>query len=102
MRFALAALVLAAGFTGPAAAQYYGGGYGAPPPYEYGPPRRPPPRDYDDEGPYRRGPPPGYGRRGSAVCVTSRGSCPLGQIVPRLTPCGCEVPGFGYKRGAAG
>lgn len=53
--------------------------------------------------------PPAYGRRGgqhsrraSSVCVTSRGSCPIGNYVPVLTPCGCVVPGFGYKRGAAG
>lgn len=102
MRLALAAFVLAAGFAAPAAAQYYGPGYGPPPPYEYGPPRRPPPPRYYDEDPYRRGPPPGYGRRGSSVCVTARGNCPIGGIVPRNSPCGCEVPGFGYKRGAAG
>ncbi len=103
-RLVLAALLLASGVATavPASAQYYGGGGGG-----YGGPRydrdrdedRPRyrrPRD-DDEGYERRGP-----RRGSSVCVTSRGNCPIGAIVPRLAPCGCEFPGFGYKRGAAG
>ena len=114
-RLALAALLVAAGLASPASAQYYGpgpgyggggggyggggggyggGGYGGG--YDPGP-RRP---RYDDDYDYRRGPPPP--RRGSAICVTSRGNCPIGRFVPRNSPCGCEVPGFGFKRGAAG
>ena len=116
-RLALAGLLLVAGLAGPAAAQYYGGGggggygggggggygggggggYDRPPP-DY---RRPPP-DYDRRPPPPRYGEPRYGRRGSSVCVTSRGNCPIGAIVPLNAPCGCEVPGFGYKRGAAG
>ncbi|MDB5511202.1 MAG: hypothetical protein JWR08_685 [Enterovirga sp.] len=39
---------------------------------------------------HRRGP------RG--VCVTSRGACPAGPRPPGAS-CGCEIPGFGVKRG---
>jgi hypothetical protein len=37
-----------------------------------------------------------------SVCVTARGSCPAGGVVPINTPCGCHIPGFGPKRGAVG
>ena len=42
----------------------------------------------------------GRGPRFSTVCATARGSCPI-RPVPQNSPCGCEIPGFGYKRGAA-
>lgn len=81
----------------PAAAQYYP----APPVYrEYRePPRhvRPAPRyEYDRYGRrvYRPAP-----RRYSDVCVTARGNCSTGRPVPSGTPCACNVPGFGIKRG---
>lgn len=105
---ALAALLVATGFAAPASAQYYGprGGYDGPPGGGYGGGyERPRGGGYGYDGPRggyddgRRGPP---ARRGSTVCVTSRGSCPIGGVVPRNAPCGCEIPGFGYKRGAAG
>ena len=98
----IVAAMLAA--TVPASAQYYGGGgYDGPPsPYGYG--RRPPPPDEDDDfdRPRRRyGPGPGYGDgRFSRTCITSRGACPTGRPLPHGAPCGCEIPGFGYKRGA--
>lgn len=44
-----------------------------------------------------------YDRRDSprgSVCVTSRGSCPTGVTMPPNTPCQCDLPGFGKKRGA--
>ena len=91
-----ASLLLAGAAFAPASAQYY---YGP----GYGPPPGPPP-GYGDG----YGPPPGYGygppprRRASTVCITSRGPCPIGDVVPRGWPCGCVVPGFGYKRGNAG
>jgi hypothetical protein len=83
-----AALLLAGSAVAPAAAQYYG------PPAGYGPPAY----GYDPYAP----PPPRYRARPSTVCVTSRGPCPIGEVVPRGWPCGCIVPGFGYKRGNAG
>src|SRR5829696_6927974 len=44
----------------------------------------------------------GYGRpRMGSVCVTSRGNC-MTRPAPFNAPCGCEVPGFGFKRGAIG
>ena len=102
-----ASLLLAGAAFAPASAQYYyGPGYGPPPGPPpgyggYGPPPGPPP----GYGGY--GPPPGYGyrqprRRASTVCITARGPCPIGEVVPRGWPCGCVVPGFGYKRGNAG
>jgi hypothetical protein len=95
----------------PAAAQYgpyggYGGGYGRDyddddddfRPRRYGRPR------YEERYGRPYGPPPGYGRQRRAdfgsVCVTSRGSCPVGRPQPHNAPCGCNIPGFGYKRGA--
>ena len=93
----------------PASAQYYGGGYDGPRRYdddygrrrydeEYGYSRR---RRYEDEddGPRFRGPPPRYGGRGGSVCVTTRGNCPTG-FAPVNSPCACDIPGFGIKRGA--
>jgi hypothetical protein len=53
-------------------------------------------RDFDEDRYERRG----YGRRGS-ICVTARGNC-VTRPAPFNTPCGCEVPGFGFKRGAIG
>lgn len=37
---------------------------------------------------------PAYG----GVCVTSRGACPAGPLAPG-SPCRCELPDFGSKRG---
>lgn len=54
----------------------------------------------------------GYDRRGyserqspqrtqyGSLCVTARGSCSTGRALPQNTPCGCNIDGFGYKRGA--
>ena len=107
---ALAALA-AAGAATAAEAQYFPQpGYGPPPGY-YGQPRRPPPQDY--YGQPRRPPPGYYGGDGynqsyrrpvqyGQVCLTSRGSCYVGRPLPFQTGCGCNVPGFGYKRGAIG
>lgn len=103
--------------VGPEAKTYM---YGEPGPgrYEYGAPRprhRPPPPPADDDWNLPPPPPP-YGaydrprdqwrypearRWDEGVCVTSRGTCsvPAG---PPNTPCGCEIPGFGYKRGQIG
>ncbi len=54
-------------------------------------------RDRYDEDRYER-----RGRaRGGSICVTARGNC-VTRPGPFNTPCGCEVPGFGYKRGAIG
>jgi hypothetical protein len=39
-----------------------------------------------------------YGGVGS-VCVTSRGNCSVGQLVPLGSGCRCNIPGFGRKRG---
>lgn len=80
----LAAALLAGSALAPASAQYYG--YG--PSYGYG---------YESYGPPRR-----VRARPSNVCITARGPCPIGEVVPQGWPCGCIVPGFGYKRGNAG
>ncbi|WP_375459624.1 hypothetical protein [uncultured Enterovirga sp.] len=114
-KLALAALLVATGLSGSAVAQYQG-----PPGVYYGPtydgprvggrgydgprggrgdydgPRRGYDRGRDDAYDGRRG-----ARRGSSVCVTGRGSCPIGGVVPRMTPCRCDIPGFGLKRGNA-
>lgn len=110
------AVTLALGFVvSPASAQYYGGGYDGPRRYDdggrryrddddgygrrrygddYG--RR---RGYDeDDGPRFRGPPRG-GRGAGSICVTARGNCPTG-FAPVNSPCACDIPGFGIKRGA--
>lgn len=82
----LAASLLVAGSAfAPASAQYYGPSYG-PPAYEYDP----------------YAPPRRARSRPSNICITARGPCPTIEIVPRGWPCGCIVPGFGYKRGNAG
>ncbi|KNY22046.1 hypothetical protein [Methylobacterium sp. ARG-1] len=78
-------------------------------------PPPPPPPPYDDyDRPRRRPPPPPpppdddwdrprYDRRwrSGSICVTARGDCPT-RPAPYNAPCGCEIPGFGYKRGQIG
>jgi hypothetical protein len=104
----LAAAALSVLAAQPAAAQYYGGPYrggfggGFEDDYDYAP-RRSYRRDYDERdfyGPPRRGP----SRRAQlgSVCVTARGNCDAGRVVPRNSPCSCFIPGFGRKRGAIG
>jgi hypothetical protein len=91
----LTALALAPALGSPAGAQYYRDED------DYRP-RRPPPPDYYDDRPrryrdyYDDGP-----RRFGRICVTARGNCPT-RPGPFNTPCGCEIPGFGFKRGAIG
>lgn len=109
-------VVLALGFVAsPASAQYYRDSYDGPRRYDDGYGRRD--RydddgysrrrryDDDDDGPRFRGPPPpryGYrGGRGGSICVTARGNCPTG-FAPVNSPCACDIPGFGIKRGAVG
>jgi hypothetical protein len=81
------------GAASPAIAQYY---------YPYAPP--PPPRYYQPN-PYAQPNPWGGGYYYQRpvplgnVCVTSRGSCRT-RMQPANTPCGCNIPGFGPKRGA--
>lgn len=80
----------------PAKAQYYGGPYRNGPSYEDDEDDRPPPpryyrRDYGYERPYYR---PRYGN----MCVTGRGDCPTPPL-PYGSGCGCNIPGFGTKRG---
>ena len=107
---AVAALGLA---TAPASAQWgppgggYGGSYGGGGGYGrggYGRGYRDLEDDDEDERPrYRRGPAygQGYGRpRMGSICITSRGNCAVGGLAPSGSPCGCNVPGFGPKRGA--
>ncbi len=43
----------------------------------------------------------GGGLPAGRVCVTARGNC-MARPAPYNAPCGCEVPGFGFKRGAIG
>jgi len=83
-----------------AQAQYYDP-YGRPPPPRYGYGYdRPPPPEWD----YGRPPPPrwGYDRpphpRFGEMCVTSRGTC-YTRPGPVGAGCGCDIPGFGLKRG---
>lgn len=91
---ALTALALAPALAAPAAAQYYRDDY------DYRP-RRPPPGYYEDR-PRRFRDDYGYGpRRFGRICVTARGNCPT-RPGPFNAPCGCEIPGFGFKRGAIG
>jgi hypothetical protein len=52
---------------------------------------------YDDDRYERRG----RGGRGGSVCVTARGNC-VTRPAPYNAPCGCDIPGFGFKRGAVG
>lgn len=116
-RILLAAAALALLGAAPAAAQYgpyggyggggyggggyggYGSGYGG----GYGGYRG---RGWDDEDRprYRRrewGEHHGYERRVQMgnVCVTARGSC-RSRPAPANSGCGCNIPGFGFKRGA--
>lgn len=66
-------------------------------------------RDYDrrDRDQYRRDRDRDYDRRDrgqragprGSVCVTSRGNCPTGIMLPPNSPCQCDIPGFGKKRG---
>ncbi|ACA17079.1 conserved hypothetical protein [Methylobacterium sp. 4-46] len=95
---ALAALTLGGGIA-PALAQYYGDGYDRPRRREfreeYERPRRGPEGYYyGRERALRR---EGFGR----ICVTARGNCPT-RPGPINAPCGCEIPGFGLKRGQIG
>jgi len=105
----------------PASAQYPGGGHGGG--YggggggyggrsydeddDYPRRRRPPPGSpYGQQGPYGQPGSP-YGRQGygppaqrlGSICVTARGNCPW-RPAPPNSPCGCNIPGFGFKRGA--
>jgi hypothetical protein len=34
-----------------------------------------------------------------SVCVTSRGNCSAGGVVPIMSGCYCFIPGFGRKAG---
>ncbi|MER2219215.1 hypothetical protein [Methylobacterium brachiatum] len=75
--------------------------YGRPGPdrFEYDRRRRPPPPPPPDDDWDR----PRYDRRwrSGSICVTARGDCPT-RPAPYNAPCGCEIPGFGYKRGQIG
>lgn len=106
MTAALAALTLGLGVA-PAFAQYSFG-------YDEGPRRRYEER-YDYDRPRYRDDRPRYrdeyerpryrgeygGGRIGRICVTARGNCPT-RPAPLNSSCGCEVPGFGFKRGAIG
>ena len=95
VRAASAALALwAVAGTAPAGAQY-GGGYG--PRYD----DRYDEERYDDERYERRRSRRYGGGRGGSVCVTARGNC-IVPPAPFNSGCGCEIPGFGLKRGAIG
>ena len=125
-RFVFAAAAVAATLAVlPASAQYsgggsYGGSYGEggyggrsydDDDDDYPRRRRPPSPPYG--GPRGQGPygPPGnaYGRQGygqsaqrlGSICVTARGNCPW-RPSPINAPCGCDISGFGFKRGAVG
>lgn len=118
-RVMLAGLALATALASlPAAAQNFGGyyeergpAYGRSYGYEDERPRRREYREYREYPGERRGYREQrgyYEERGprrvqsGSLCVTSRGSCPTGQRLPANSPCGCNIPGFGYKRGAIG
>ncbi|WP_246689986.1 hypothetical protein [Methylobacterium sp. WL7] len=103
---ALAALTLAPLVAAPVRAQVgpdadvYVFGRPGPDRYEYDRPRRrppppPPPGDEDDR--------PRYDRRWRSVglCLTA-GVDGWSRSGPYDTSCGCEIPGFGYKRGRIG
>ncbi|MFT0892900.1 hypothetical protein [Pseudochelatococcus sp. G4_1912] len=90
-----------------AQAQYYDDGRRGGPGYGWDNRRRD--RDWDRRPPPpppgwgQPAPPPGWGnrpppRRGGGVCVTSRGACPAGPLNSG-SPCRCDLPGFGTKRG---
>lgn len=106
-------VVLTLGMTagGPAAAQVgpdarpYVFGRPDPDRFDEPPPRRgrrPPPPPPDDDGPRYRG---RYRDERplwrDSVCATARGTCVTAPAQPNA-PCGCEIPGFGYKRGQIG
>ncbi len=40
-----------------------------------------------------------YYQRGPSICVTSRGNCSAGGVVPIMSGCYCFIPGFGRKAG---
>lgn len=86
-----------------AGAQSYGNEYGGPRRFDRGydddrpRPRR---RDFDDDRYDRRREDFG-GRRGGSICVTSRGTC-VSRPAPFGSQCGCDIPGFGPKRGQIG
>ena len=87
-----------------ASAQYYGGDDYGGRRYErrYDEDRYERRRGYDEDRFERRRDfgPPGGGRR-SSICVTARGNC-VTRPAPYNSACGCEVPGFGFKRGQIG
>ena len=64
----------------------YGDGYYRP---------RPRPRYQEDDGYYRPAPRRALG----SVCVTSRGECSTGRMVPLGSGCYCMIPNFGRKAG---
>lgn len=122
----LAVLTLGMIADGPAAAQVgpearpYVFGRPDPDRFDEPPPRwgrRPPPPDDAYDRPRHPPPPPPppdeewpryRGRFRDArplwrdsVCVTARGTCVTAPAPPNA-PCGCEIPGFGYKRGQIG
>jgi hypothetical protein len=93
-RALFAAMLTAGGFlasVAPSQAQYY--------------PYPPPPRPYYRPDPYFRPDPYGGGYyrpppvQFGNLCVTSRGNC-YTRPRPANSSCGCEIPGFGLKRGA--
>jgi hypothetical protein len=85
--------------------------------YLYDRPRRPPPPPPDEDWPRRPPPPPRFDdedqpryleldrderpRWGGSICYTARGTC-LTRPGPPNAPCGCAIPGFGWKRGQIG
>src|SRR5829696_1591878 len=108
MRILIAAAVVALLGGVPATAQYgggFGGGYGGggsgyrggwDDEDEWRERRRERRREYRDYGGGGYGPPR---MRMGSLCVTSRGSCQTRQAPPNAR-CGCDIPGFGFKRGA--
>lgn len=107
MKKLLLTVALLAFSAGPAFAQYYPGNRPVPPPpqqqYQDHHNNRGPAYDrrgprYDDRrGPRyddRRGP-----RQRPRMCVTSRGDCPAPGYAGPGASCGCNLPGFGMKRG---
>ena len=116
-RLLLAALALQApaflALAAPASAQYYGPYSPAPQWYEPAPRYRYQPQPdyyqprsdyYERRRNYDEGPPRSVWRRPARqvgnICVTSRGSCEYPQYFQLQTPCRCDIPGFGPKRGA--
>lgn len=58
-------------------------------------------RDDDDDDRFERRRGPRFGGPRGSVCVTARGTC-VTRPAPFNSACGCEVPGFGFKRGQIG